>query len=161
MHSSRMRTVCNHSRLLWGVPAPRGCLLQGVPAPGGACSRRVGVSAPRGACSGGGASLGGLVTGGCLLLGGVIPACTEADPPCGQTDRCKNITFATSLRTVMTNRSISTARKLARAKSAGLFHFRRRCARLLASFWAGFVVFHTHSLKSNQFQETLKDEVTQ
>ena len=25
-----------------------------------------------------------------------IPACTEADPPCGQTDRCKNITFATS-----------------------------------------------------------------
>ena len=32
--------------------------------------------------------------------GGGIPACTEADPPCGQTDRCKNITFATSLRTV-------------------------------------------------------------
>ena len=30
-----------------------------------------------------------------------IPLCTEADPPsCGQTDRCKNITFATSLWTV-------------------------------------------------------------
>ena len=54
--------------------------------------------------------------GGCLLRGGMggtcfggvpapggggIPACTETDPPpCGQTDRCKNITFATSLRTV-------------------------------------------------------------
>ena len=47
---------------------------------------------------------GGLsAAGGCLLLGGGggIPACTEADPPPrGQTDRCKNITFATSLRTV-------------------------------------------------------------
>ena len=38
---------------------------------------------------------------GCLLPGG-IPECTEAEPPpCGQTGRCKNITFATSLRTVI------------------------------------------------------------
>ena len=39
--------------------------------------------------------------GGCLLRGGGTPVCTEADPPCGQTDRCKNITFATSLRMVI------------------------------------------------------------
>ena len=51
--------------------------------PGGMSARGGGVSAP----------------GGCLLLGGGIPACTEADPP-PWTDRCKNITFATSLRTV-------------------------------------------------------------
>ena len=90
-----MRTVRNSSHLLGG-----GCLLGGVPAPrgsvsvpggclllGGACSQGRGVSAP----------------GGCLLRGGGrIPACTEADPPsCGQTHRCKNITFATSLRTVI------------------------------------------------------------
>ena len=38
--------------------------------------------------------------GGGYLLGGAggIPACTEADPhPCGQTHRCKNITFGTSV----------------------------------------------------------------
>ena len=36
-----------------------------------------------GICSGGSApgERGGLVLGGCLLLGGGIPACTEADPP--------------------------------------------------------------------------------
>ena len=38
---------------------------------------------------------------GCLVGGRGIPACTEADPPVNRmTDRCKNITFATSLRTV-------------------------------------------------------------
>ena len=46
----------------------------------------------------------GSAPGGCLLLerGGGIPACTEADPHHvdRMTDRCKNITFATSLRTV-------------------------------------------------------------
>ena len=35
---------------------------------------------------------------GCVCV--CIPACTGADPSCGQTDTCKNITFATSLRTV-------------------------------------------------------------
>ena len=39
--------------------------------------------------------------GGVPGLGVGIPACTEADPPCGQTDICKNITFATLLRTVI------------------------------------------------------------
>ena len=84
MHSSRMRTVRNRSRLMgwglcvcsWGV-----CLVRWGSGP------RVGVSAP----------------GGGVWSGrGGIPVCTEADPPsCGQTDRCKNITFATSLRTVI------------------------------------------------------------
>ena len=63
MHSSRMRTVRNCSRLLGG----------GVPGPGGGGCLLVGD----GACS-----------WGCLLLAGVcswgggsgIPACTEADP---------------------------------------------------------------------------------
>ena len=48
---------------------------------------------------------GGSAPGGCG-----IPACTEADPP-GQTDTCKNITFATSLRTVKIqyiNQSVNT-----------------------------------------------------
>ena len=50
---------------------------------------------------------------GCLLPGGGgpapgggIPACTEADPPVNRmTDRCKNITFAISLRTVIKNKN--------------------------------------------------------
>ena len=51
-------------------------------------------SAPRGVCFGGSAPGG-------LFRGGGIPACTEVDPPVDRmTDMCKNITFATSLRTV-------------------------------------------------------------
>ena len=35
------------------------------------------------------------VLGGCLVWGGGIPACTEADPPVNRmTDRCKNITLS-------------------------------------------------------------------
>ena len=79
MHSSRMRTIRNSSRLLGG------CLvLGGVPAPGG-------VPGP----------------GGCLLRGGdwcwgvVSQHALRQTPPVNRmTDRCKNITFATSLRTV-------------------------------------------------------------
>ena len=125
MYSSRMRTghsltVCRS--LLpgggggWvsapgGVSAPEGsapgegvsawgCLLLG-----GVCSW--GVSAPGGVCSWGVSALGGCCLllgvcswGGCLLPGGCgIPACTEADiPPVDRmTDRCKNITLATTL----------------------------------------------------------------
>ena len=100
-----------------GCLLPGGCLLLGVSAPGGVCSGGVsalgvggcllggvyslgvsalGVSAPRGV-----SALGG-------LLGGGIPPCTEADTPspCGQTDACKNIIFATSLRTVKMDRYI-------------------------------------------------------
>ena len=77
-----MRTVRNSSRprggvCSWGLSAPGGGLLLG------------GVSAPRGVCSGGGRGCG-------------IPTCTEAElPPPLWTDTYKNITFATSLRTVI------------------------------------------------------------
>ena len=90
----------------WGVTAP------GVSAPGGVCSGGYllwGVSAQGGVCSGGGSvcSRGSVCSGGCLLLGGSIPACTEADTPPPSTvnrmtNRCKNITLApTSLRPVI------------------------------------------------------------
>ena len=103
--------------LLWGVVCSGGCLL-----PGGVCSE--GVSAPGVSVPGGSALEGGCLLHGVSALGGVcfqgvllqrggvysggcgIPACTEADTPTphpgGQTDACKNITFATSLRTVIT-----------------------------------------------------------
>ena len=116
MHSSRMRTVrssgrlCRGGCLLRGGVCSGGCLLQGgCLLLGGLCSKGC-VSAPKGwgVCSQGVC----LLLRGCLLPGmsaprgvsaprGAIPACTEADPPpCGQTHTCKNITFATSLRTV-------------------------------------------------------------
>ena len=99
--------VCSQGCLLPGVSAGGACLLRGVPAPGGmlwggVCSWRVfalGGSA-QGVCSGG--------VWGCVCSRGCgIPACTEADtpPPCGQTHACKNITFATSLWTVIIHRS--------------------------------------------------------
>ena len=78
-----MRTVRSSSRLLGGVSAPGGCLV-----PGGVC----------------------LVWGeGCLLSGGCLvqEVCVVSQHalrqtlPCGQTHTCKNITFATSLRTVI------------------------------------------------------------
>ena len=97
----------------------RGYLLQGGACSGGGCL----LGGAMGGClfpRGGGCLLQGCLLQGCLLQGrvpalgvpapggwrvpggGGIPACTEADspPPCGQTDRCKNITFATLLRTV-------------------------------------------------------------
>ena len=50
----------------------------------------------RGVSATGGGSAAGGCSGGVSAPGeGGIPACTEADPPCGQTHRCKNITFAT------------------------------------------------------------------
>ena len=78
MHSSRMRTVCSGSHLTGGCLVPGGVCSRGVPGPG---------EVPR--------------PGGGLVQGSGIPACTEVDPPVNRmTDRCKNITFATSLRTV-------------------------------------------------------------
>ena len=85
--------------LLWGVSAPgRGCLLQ----EGGVCSRgsAPGVSAPGRCLLQVSVCCWGVV---CFWRGG-IPACTEADTTPGNrmTDRCKNITLATtSLRPVM------------------------------------------------------------
>ena len=82
---SAPRGVCSGGCLLWGV-----CSWGGVVLPGGVCS---GGCAPGGVCSCGG----GVCSG-----GSGIPACTEADPPVNRmTDRCKNITLATtSLRPV-------------------------------------------------------------
>ena len=101
MHSSRMRTVRNSSRLLGGfsvlwkvasssrrMPVPRGMSAPGgCPFPGGACSR--GVCSQWGACSWAVPVLGGAWV--CLLWGGGMLACTEAEPPFGQTDRCKKL----------------------------------------------------------------------
>ena len=102
MHSSRMHTVRNSSRLPGGAWSG-GCLLWGMPGSGGVPGL-------------GGSALGGCLVffwGGCgLLLGGAwsggegvsapgrswgvcsqgvgIPACTDADPPVNIiTDRCK------------------------------------------------------------------------
>ena len=118
MHSSRMRTgrsltVCwslfPGGCLLRGCLLPgRGCLLGGVSAPGGVCSQ--GVSAPggcllpgvvcsRGVCSGVVCSWGGLLQGGSAPGG----SASDTPPPVNRmTDRCKNITLATtSLRPVI------------------------------------------------------------
>ena len=110
MHSSRMPTVLNSSRLCSRRSLVRGgCLVQGaVPGPGGAWSG--GVPGP-GVSARGVLGQGGVCSWGCAWSRGVsalgvpglegIPACTEVDPPLNRmTDRCKNITFATLLRTV-------------------------------------------------------------
>ena len=87
--------VCSGGVSAPGGSVPGGCLFRGDGLlPGGVC------------CQGGLLPVGGR---GCLL-GGVwsrgigIPACSEADPPVNRmTDRCKNITLATtSLRPVIT-----------------------------------------------------------
>ena len=82
MHSSRMGTIRSNSRLVGEGESATGGLLRGMYLLwGGVCLRRGGT------CSGEGVG---------------ILACTETDhPPVSRiTDRCKNITFATSLRTV-------------------------------------------------------------
>ena len=119
MHSSRMCTIRSSDRIsegwwgCWGlgvVSASQG----GCPLWGGVCSRDRGSDSRGDVCSGGCLLLGvvcsgGVCSGRCVSAlgvsarGGGIPACTEADTPIprGQTDACKNITFATSLRTVI------------------------------------------------------------
>ena len=71
-----MRGVCTWSR--WDVPGPGGCTWsRGMYlVPGGVPGPGGGVPGPGG-----------------------VPA--QILPPCGQTHTCKNITFATSLRTVI------------------------------------------------------------
>ena len=82
MHSSRMCTVRSSSRLYsQGGVCSGGGLLQG-----GVCSRGclvLGVPGPVGPGHGDVPASGG---GGCLILGGGIPACNEADTPCEQND---------------------------------------------------------------------------
>ena len=82
MHSSRMRTVRNSSRLLEG-----GASSGGLSAPGG-------VPAPGGSAPGGLPAPGGSAPGGCLLPGGGVVsehALRQTPPPHGQSHRCKNI----------------------------------------------------------------------
>ena len=103
--------------VLGGVPGPRGCMVLGgtwsqggVPCPGG-CMVKGGVPGPGGCMVPGRHMVPGDHSPGgvCLVLegawsqGGGILTCTEADlPPVNRmTDRCKNITFVTSLRTVI------------------------------------------------------------
>ena len=91
--------VCSRGSLLPGGVCSGGCLLRGSLLQGGMCLLP-----------------GGSALGGCLFWGvsppggggGSILACTEADtpPPVDRmTDTCKNITFATSLRTVKSSGS--------------------------------------------------------
>ena len=104
-----MRIVRNSGRISGGVSA-LGDVCSGG---GGFCSQggllwggvsALGVSTLGGVCSRGSVySWGGLLQGGVCSGGCGIQACTEADtptPPVGQTDASKNITFATSSRTV-------------------------------------------------------------
>ena len=110
MHSNRMHTVRSSSRLLGGcvylvlgmcVPGrgvylvPGGVLVRGCTFSwGGVPGPRRGVPGPRGIPGPRGCTWS---QGVYLVPGGYLPRYS----PCGQTDRCKNITFATSLRTVM------------------------------------------------------------
>ena len=157
MHSSRMRTVRNSSRLpggylvLRGVPGPGGCTWSwgvylvpgvylvwgctwsqgGVPGLGGyswsqGCTWSGRVPGPRGvylvlgvylvpgvylvwACTwsqGGVPGPGGVPGRGLYLVQGYLPR--YSPPPVNRmTDRCKNITFATSLRTVITSKLVN------------------------------------------------------
>ena len=93
----------------WGGSGPGGCLLLGGVWSGGCllwggCLLR-GVSALGWGVWSGGCLVQGVSALGGSAPGGGIPACTEADPPVWtewMTDRCKNITLATtSLRPVI------------------------------------------------------------
>ena len=102
--------------VLGGVLSPRGCLVWGVSGPRGCLPRGClvwevylvwGVSGPRGVSDTGGVS--GTGGGLCLVWGGLVPGgCgipaypRQTPPPLNRmTDRCKNITLATtSLRPV-------------------------------------------------------------
>ena len=91
-----MRTIHSSGRLSeggvcsWGVSALGGSALSAL----GVCLLPGGYLLPTVSAPGGGLSAPGVCG---------IPACTEADTPlCGQTDACKNLTFATSLRMVIT-----------------------------------------------------------
>ena len=88
--------VWSEGCLLWGFVCSGGCLLQG-----GVCSGvwggwegvwSWGVSGPRGS------TLGGICSGGCLLWGVWYPSINWCrHPPVNRmTDRCKNITLATT-----------------------------------------------------------------
>ena len=84
MHSSRMRTarllpVSHSMHCSRGVSGPGGCTCLGVPGLGSVPGLRGGVYLPR-----------GVYLRGVPGPGGYLPRYS----PCGQTDTCKNITFA-------------------------------------------------------------------
>ena len=107
MHSNRMRTVRSSGR----ISGSRGCTwsrgggtwwggylvhggLGGVPGPGG-CNWSGGCTWSQGGVPG---------PRGCTWSRGLYPVPGGwYSPLCGQTHACKNITFATSLRTVINN----------------------------------------------------------
>ena len=96
MHSSRMRTVRSSSRFSWRgmsasvhaeIPTPRDDVPPGTMHPPGSCtSPFLGTRHPPGPCTP-------------LPQDHASPGTMH--PPRGHTDTCKNITFATSLRTVI------------------------------------------------------------
>ena len=107
--------ICQGVYLL-GVYLSGGCTCRGVPAQGGVSAKGVyllgGVPAQGGVPARGcllrvyllGVPARGYLLGVCLPRGYLPGGCTcpgTPPPPCGQTHRCKNITFATSLRTVI------------------------------------------------------------
>ena len=116
MHSGRMRTVRSSGHLTGGGGGllRGGCLLKGGVYSGGYLL-----------LGGGGFCSGGCLLGGCLLErsapGGGRGVCSwgvcvsqhalRQTPRHGQTDTCKSITFATSLRTVI-NYSVNLSRLL-------------------------------------------------
>ena len=88
MHTVHLLTVSPSMRCTGGGAGPGVPWSWGVPGLGGVCSRGVsgpGVPGPwAGSALGGFCLGGGVCSGGCLVLGGSIPACTEANPPCEQ-----------------------------------------------------------------------------
>ena len=106
MHSSRMRTVRSSGRISGGgcvpgrgdAPGPKG----GVPGPGGVYLVPLGCTWSQGGVPG---PRGCTWSQGVYLVPGGAPGprggTWSGTPPCGQTHACKNITFATSLRTVI------------------------------------------------------------
>ena len=98
MPESASGGVCSRGGCLLrgGVSALGGCLLQGVSASGGSAPGGRVCSQGRACLLQGGSALGG-VSG--PVVGGGIPACTEADTPSPvnrMTNRCKNTTLATT-----------------------------------------------------------------
>ena len=149
MHSSRMRTVRSSGRISGRVPGPGGVYLVpggvylvqegtwswgGVPGPGG-YTWSWGVYLVLGGCiwsQGGVPGPGGVY----LVPGSVsVPGGRALPPPCGQTDACKNITFATSLRMVtrmhssrmLTTHSLTASHSIRGGGGGGGMHGRGAC----------------------------------
>ena len=106
MHSSRMRTVRSSGRIWGGCVCSGGgvCLLPAGECLLWGCLLRGGVWSQRGVCSWGAVWSQG-VSGPRGVWYPSMHWGRHPHPPCGQTDACKNITFATLLRMVIMNQS--------------------------------------------------------